>query len=522
MHTTTTRRRFLQLAGLSAASLTSSGLIAKAAPAPPRPNIVMILADDMGFSDLGCFGSEVPTPALDALATGGMRFTAIHNTAKCFPSRACLLTGVYAQQCGMARSFKKITNAVTLGEVLRPAGYRTLASGKHHSAESLFDRGFDHYWGLRDGCCNYFNPGLQRKGEPVPSQKRKRTWCDDAKVSTPFTPADPNFYTTDAFTDKAIGWLKQYKNETKPFFLYLAYTAPHDPLMAPAADIAKYKGKYDDGYAPIRAARWKKQQALGLFDATKCKLSKPEHRDWKSLSAKERKLESQRMEVYAAMIDRMDRNIGKLVKTLRDQGKLDNTLILFAADNGASPEVPRPRQNNRAAPIGSMARWESLHRDWANVCDTPFRKYKSSSYEGGICTPMIAYWPKGIPAGKINRTTGHFVDILPTLAELAGASYPKTHNGQCVTPLQGTSLVPCFAGDALKRTAPLFFQWAAGRAVIDGQWKLVTHSKGDSKWELYDLTADRTETTNLASAHPARVKKLREAWTVWYAACKKQ
>ena len=337
---------------------------------------------------------------------------------------------------------------------------------------------------------------------------------------TPFTPADPKFYTTDAFTNKAIGWLKQYKDEAKPFFLYLAYTAPHDPLMAPAEDIAKYKGKYNAGYAPIRAARWKKQQAMGLFDAKTCPLSKPEHRDWATLFKTEKKLEAQRMEVYAAMIDRMDRNIGKLVETLRTQGKLENTLILFAADNGASAEAAHPKQNDPTAPVGSLARWESLHKDWANVCDTPFRKYKNSSYEGGICTPMIACWPKGIAAGKINRDPGHFVDILPTLAELAGASYPMAHNNQRITPIQGASLVPCFAGKSPKRTTPLFFQWQSGKAIIDGKWKLVTHSKSKLKWELYDLSADRTETTNLASSHPDLVKKLGDTWAAWYASCK--
>ncbi|MBT7170202.1 MAG: sulfatase-like hydrolase/transferase, partial [Phycisphaerales bacterium] len=380
--------------------------------------------------------------------------------------------------------------------------------------------GFDHYWGLRDGCCNYFNPGLQRQGEPVPAQKHARVWCDDAKVSNPFTPADPKFYTTDAFTDKALGWLKQYKNETNPFLLYLAYTAPHDPLMAPAEDIAKYKGKYDEGYGPIRAARWKKQQAIGLFDAKTCPLSKPEHRKWKSLSAKERKLEAQRMEVYAAMIDRMDRNIGRVVDLLREQGKLENTLILFASDNGASDQAPRPKQNDPKAPVGSLARWESLHQSWANVCDTPFRKYKSSSYEGGICTPMIAHWPKRIAKNKICRTTGHFVDILPTLAQLAGAQVPKTHNGQAIAPAAGTSLVPCFADKPLKRTAPLFFQWSKGKAAIDGKWKIVTHSTGKKlKWELYNLAADRTETTDLASANPKKVKKLADAWKTWEANC---
>ena len=215
--------------------------------ASDRPNIIFILVDDMGWSDLGCYGSEINTPTIDSLAAKGVRFTQMYNTAKCFPSRACLLTGVYAQQNGNSEDFGELLNSVTLGEVLRDAGYRTLASGKHHGTENLYDRGFDHYYGLRDGCCNFWNPGVRREGEPEPGRKRARYWCIDEQTYVPYTPDDPDFYTTDAFTDCALAWLDEPETREKPFFLYLSYNAPHYPLHAWPEDIAKYKGVYDDG-----------------------------------------------------------------------------------------------------------------------------------------------------------------------------------------------------------------------------------------------------------------------------------
>jgi arylsulfatase len=499
--------------------LVGSGQDSQAGDAPPRPNVLLILVDDMGFSDIGCFGGEIETPNLDRLAAEGMRFTGIHNTSKCFPSRACLITGVYAQQCGMARSNAKITGAVTFGEVLRSAGYTTLWSGKHHGTENPYTRGFDHYSGLRDGACNHFNPGLPREGEPEPAQKSsfgKRTFCFDEETVQPYTPP-AGFYTTDNFTDWALPWLDEVAAgpAKKPFLLYMAYTAPHDPLMAWPEDIAKYEGVYDVGYDPIRAARYQKQIGMGLFDPATAPISPPEFPDWDTMALKKKRDEIRRMQVYAAMIDRVDQNIGRLLDKLREIDRLDNTLILFASDNGASSEVVRKGDGE----IGAIDRWSSQCGPWANVSNTPLRKFKNFSYEGGIKTPMIAWWPGRIKPGSITAFPGHFIDIMPTLVELSGAEYPRQFDGNTITPMQGVSLVPILNGENVKREKPLFWQWSRGRAVRDGRWKLISQTGNEVKWELYDMQADRTELTDLASQFPDQVSRLAEMWQTWYDDC---
>lgn len=481
-----------------------------------RPNILIILVDDMGFSDLGCFGSEIRTPNLDRLAAEGMRFTEIHNTSKCFPSRACLLTGVYAQQCGMGRKGAKITNAVTLGEVLRTAGYTTLWSGKHHGTENPYFRGFDHYSGLRDGACNHFNPGLPREGEPSPAQKQsfgKRTFCFDEQTVQPYNPPQ-GFYTTDAFTDWALAMLEEVATRPgdQPFLLYLAYTAPHDPLMAWPADIAKYEGVYESGYEPIRTARYRRQLELGLFDPATAPISPPEFPAWSSLEPAVKREEIRRMQVYAAMVDRVDQNVGRVLRKLKDIHRLDNTLILFASDNGASSEVVRIGEGE----IGSVGRWASQLGAWANVSNTPLKKYKNYSYEGGIKTPMIVWWPGHVAPGSISAFPGHFIDIMPTLVELSGADYPTEFNGQSITPLQGVSLVEVFHGRTLARREPLFWQWAKGRAVREGRWKLLSQTGDRPSWELYDLGVDGTEMNDLAQRFPERVNRMAARWEAWY------
>ena len=479
--------------------------------ASTRPNIVLLLADDMGFSDVGCYGGEIDTPNLDRLARNGLRFTQMYNTSKCFPSRACLLTGCYAQNVGMARGPGKIVVGVTIGEVLRPAGYRTLWTGKHHSTENPFDRGFDRYFGLRDGACNYFNPGKQREGEAKPAQKRSaRAWCIDDKTFAPYTPPEKDFYTTDYFTKYALDYLEQYKDEDKPFFLYISYNAPHDPLHAWPDDIAKYKGRYDVGWQAIRDARYEKQKSLGLFGKN-APLSPRESSEWKGLSTEKRAEEARRMEVYAAMVDRLDQNIGKLIKKLESLGKLDNTLIMFASDNGGSAETVRIGKGE----IGDIDRWASVQGRWANVSNTPFRKYKNHSHEGGICTPFIVHWPKGITAkkGSIVREPTHFVDLLATFTDLGEAEYPAKFNGKPIAPIDGVSFAPLLRGEKIKRTKPLYWQWSRGKAIRDGKWKAVTHGK---EWELYDMEADRTEMNNLAKSQPERTKAMADAWQQWY------
>ena len=416
-----------------------------------KPNIILISADDLGWSDIGCYGSEVETPNLDNLAQGGMRFTRFHNTSKCFPSRACLITGVYAQQSNYHRTHKNpITNAVTLGEVIQTAGYRTMWSGKHHGLENPITRGFDRYYGLKDGACNYFNPGNQRPGEGMPARKgapgnkTKRWWCIDSVMFNPYTPEAKDFYTTDYFTNYAVNWLDEYKNEKKPFFLYLAYTAPHDPLMAWPDDISKYKGKYDEGYEITRLARYKKQLEMGLIDKS-YKLSESTYKNWEELDDTVRTDEIRKMEVYAAMIDRLDQNIGRVLAKLKEIGKDENTLIMFVSDNGASSEMVRIKDDY--GEIGTMTQWASLGGDWANVGNTPFRYFKNFSYEGGINTPFIAYWPEKIKPNSFSEFPGHFVDFMATLVDITGAKYPTNFNEQAITPMQGESLLPVFAGE---------------------------------------------------------------------------
>ena len=373
--------------GLTLAAFLSSCHQPSDQEAYQKPNIVLILADDLGWSDIGCYGSEIETPNLDRLAENGIRFTQIYNTSKCFPSRAALLTGLYAQQVGYDQDWQgPIRNGVTLGEVLQAAGYRTLWSGKHHGIENPIDRGFDRYFGLRDGAANHFNPGLQREGEVKPAQKRPdRVWIIDSAQFQPYTPPNSDFYTTDEFTNRALGWLDQYKDDSQPFFLYLSYTAPHDPLMAWPQDIKKYRGKYMDGYQGTRVKRYAKQKEMGLLDNTYL-LSDSDYQGWEQLSGAEQDQEDLKMAVYAAMIDRLDQNIGRIIDKIKEQKKLMNTLIIFLSDNGASAEVVNIEG---VGEIGTLGRWTSLGSSWANVSNTPFRYYKNYSYEGGINTPMI-------------------------------------------------------------------------------------------------------------------------------------
>jgi len=486
-----------------------------------KPNIILISADDLGWSDIGCYGSEVQTPNLDNLAEGGMRFTLFHNTSKCFPSRACLLTGVYAQQNGYSKNFKQpITNAVTLGEVLKTAGYRTLWSGKHHGLENPVTRGFDRYYGLKDGACNYFNPGNQRPGEGAPARKGAprnktvRAWCIDSVMYNPYTPEARDFYTTDYFTNYALNWLDEYKNEEQPFFLYLAYNAPHDPLMAWPEDIAKYAGKYNEGYEKTRIARYQKQLEIGLIDKT-YELSNPTYQNWESLDDSVRSDEVRKMEVYAAMIDRMDQNIGRVLTKLNEIGKDKNTLILFVSDNGASAEMVNISDDY--GEIGSMTRWTSLGEDWANVGNTPFRFFKNFSYEGGINTPLIAYWPGKIKSNSFSRFPGHFVDIMATFVDITGAEYPTEFKNQQITPLQGQSLLPVFYGEKTNREKPIFWEWQNGQAVYDHSFKIVKEGLENS-WDLYNLESDPTETKNLAGEHLEKVKELEKLFDEWKAA----
>lgn len=476
-----------------------------------RPNVVVIMADDMGYSDLGCFGSEIKTPHLDSLAAHGIRYTQMYNTSKCWTTRISLLTGLYHH-----RSNRDFENTALIGEILRPAGYRTWWSGKHHAAFNPYDRGFDHFSGFLGGAINFWNPGDRaREGEDEPGWQAVYSWAFDDKLVKPYNPAK-EFFATDTFTDWTLDWIDEAKGNDHPFFLFLSYNAPHWPLHAHPEDIEKYDGVYDKGYEAIRKARYRRQLEMGLFDEKTAPLSEPEHKSWNSLSKQEREEEALRMEIHAAMVDRMDQNIGRLVRKLKETGSFENTLILFLVDNGASHERPRRGFKNPEAAWGSVGSFEAIGESWANAINSPFKKWKVQGMEGGICTPMIAHWPKGIRLkdNAICRDPCHLIDVLPTCMELAGerAVYPDVYPS-----LDGISLVPSFSGKALERECPLYFQYGRWQAIRDDAWKLV--QRESDPWQLYHITADRTENRDRARDFPERVVRMKKQWMTWYERC---
>ena len=475
--------------------------------AAKRPNIVLILADDMGYSDLGCYGGEIKTPNLDRLAKGGIRYTQSYNTSKCWTTRISLLTGLYHH-----RSDRNFGNTALIGEILKPAGYRTWWSGKHHSSFNPYERGFDHFSGFLGGAINFWNPGDRaRDGEDEPGWQAVYPWAFDEKLVKPFVP-DKDFFATDDFTDWGLEWLDEKERAQDPFFLYLAYNAPHWPLHAHPEDIAHYDGVYDEGYEAIRVARYQRQLEIGLFEEEVTPLSDPEHKLWSSLSPKQKKASALHMQIHAAMVDRMDQNIGRLTKKLDELGKLKDTLILFLVDNGSSHERPGRGKKNPNAEWGSVGSFETIGQSWANVTNSPFKKWKIQGMEGGICTPMIAHWPNGIKLGEnsISREPCHLIDIVPTFMELSGkrAEYPSN-----VPELDGISLQPTFRGEQLERGRPLFFQYGSWQVIRENMWKLVQHKS--EAWELYDLSRDRTETINLAQDFPGRVLRMKNHWENW-------
>ena len=508
---------------------------AEGASSPPRPNIILIMADDLGYSDLGCYGGEIRTPNLDRLARNGLRFSQFYNNAICPASRASLLSGLYSQQVGDHR----FLGCVTLAEALKAAGYRTLMSGKWHLDGHPLERGFERYYGLLTGTSNHFNPGRRRPGEPEPGKKfagDDQPFSIEGKVIRPYTPEDRRFYSTDAFTDHAIGYLKQYGREKRPFFLYLAYTVPHYPLHAWPEDIARYRGRFMAGWDTLRRERHRRLVREGLIsDQSELSSRSPHAPAWDEVADKE--AWDLKMAVYAAMVDRMDQNIGRLMEAVRSLGKERNTLVLFLSDNGASDE---DRTRTPGLPPGPVESYRSVDLPWANLSNTPFGQFKRWNHEGGIATPLVAYWPRGIARpGRISLELGHLIDIMATCLEVAGADYPSEVNGMKIPPLEGRSLLPIFQERTRKGHEALFWnQRGLWRAVRQGRWKLVSPdhwiryqpwrpagrdgtvppAPGDSAslWQLFDLDADRTEQRDLASRFPERVKamgRLYQAWT---------
>lgn len=503
-----------------------------------RPNILLILVDDMGWSDMGAFGGEIDTPQLEELAENGLRFTQFHTTSKCFPSRGALLTGLYAEQVGMDESpFSRIERGVTIAEALGPAGYRTYMVGKHHATDNPVDRGFDHYVGLRDGASNHFNPGLTaRPGEPPPARKQGRAkdgrwFCFDRDCVQGYTPDSPDYYSTDFYTDRAIEFVDDALAAPKPFFLYIAYQAPHDPLHAWPSDIEKYANRYRDGFEPVAEARYARMRASGLIDDAFPR-SPPAFTDWQAMSDGQRADASRRMAVYAAMSDRLDQNLSRLIGRLEQAGELDNTLILFTSDNGASAElvyeIDSDQEIGAEYPIGTVGRWASLGVDWANVSNTPFRYYKNYPHGGGSVSPLIVHWPDAVAEpGRIVHAHTHLIDLFPTLIAVAGADYPSADpEGDPAPALEGVDLSPYFTSSkAIERSVPIFQRWQRGRSVRTGRWKLLSYADHgqaaeSGEWELYDMASDKTETTNVAAANPEVVARLAAAYDAWLARVK--
>ncbi len=546
-----TRLAYFALVALLSPTVYESSLRAESSN---RPNIIYILADDMGYSDLECYGSEIKTPHLNRLAEGGLRFTQFYNTGRCCPTRASLLTGLYPHQAGIGHMMDDRGNdgyrgqlskhAVTIAEVLKPAGYKSYAVGKWHvtstiDPKSLADkhnwplqRGFDRFYGTIHGAGSFYDPN---------------TLTRDNDFVSPF--ADPqyvtdDYYYTDAISDHAVRFVTEHHatNVGEPFFMYVTYTAAHWPMHARESDIAKYAGKYDAGYQNIRDARYEKMLKLGVVDASSTvnfpipeKYKETEFLDW----------DQRNMEVYAAMIDSMDQGIGKLIASLESTGQLDNTLICFLQDNGGCQEemgrgkrgTPRadqpslaplandylqpqmiPRQTRDGFPMrqgkGVMAGGADTYigygYGWATVSNTPFRMFKHYVHEGGISTPLIAHWPAQIKRhGELESTPGHLIDLMATAVDVANADYPKSNGNGSIIPMEGLSLTPVFGGAPIDRQA-LYWEHEGNRAIRVGDYKLVSMYPGD--WELYNISVDRSEQHDLSRAEPARFEQLGTMW----------
>jgi len=510
-----------------------------------KPNVVLILNDDMGYSDLGCYGGEVMTPNLDRLAAHGLRFSQFYNTARCSPSRASLLTGLHPHQTGVGiltydsgpEGYAGNLNhrCVTIPQALKRNGYRTYMSGKWHVASSLakptdtwpLQRGFDEFYGTIIGAGSFYDPNTLTRGNENIEHEAKA----------------PGFFYTDAISDQAVDYIERHAREHPgaPFFEYVAYTAPHWPLHAHDEDIAKYEGRFDEGWDTLREARLErlvrwgildKQWQLSPRDPTQPPWQDAEHKAWLARC----------MEVYAAQIDRMDQGIGRILDALERTGQLDDTVVIFLADNGACAEdIPEnvpvdelvdqlmiAKSHTRSGePVhfgndpsrlpGPENTYQSYGQAWANLSNTPFRYYKHWIHEGGISTPLIVHWPAGIAARNgIRHAPGYLPDIMATILDLTGSEYPATFEGRAIEPLEGTSLAPAFTRDDIER-GPMFWEHEGNAAVRIGKWKLVRAYPGP--WELYDMEADRTELHDVAAQHPGRVEDMARQYEAWAKRC---
>ena len=513
-------RQLLSLAALATIFATTSN-----AEPPPKPNILLIVADDMGFSDAGCYGGEIATPNLDALAKNGLRFTQFYNTARCWPSRAAILTGYYAQAVrrdtvpGIKSGAQGVRPpwAKLLPDMLKPLGYRSYHSGKWHVDGLPLQNGFDHSYSLNDHD-RHFTPKMHTE--------------DDKRL--PAVTAKDGYYSTTAIADHAIQLLKDHAEQypDRPFFEFLAFTCPHFPLQAPPEDIARYRKTYVTGWDVMRLERWKRLQELHIggtsLSAIERDLGPPYNfpdalkklgpnevnrpLPWAELTPEQREFQANKMAVHAAMVDRMDREIGRVLEQLRTMGALENTLVFFLSDNGASAEIMvRGDGHDPHAECGTGATFLSIGPGWSSLANTPFRRHKTWVHEGGISTPLIVSWPKGIAArGELRHTPGHIIDLVPTTLELAGGR-PDV-DGKPTPQRPGKSLVPLFTKDGAVTHDTIWWLHEGNRALRAGNWKIVAAGK-DSPWELYDLTSDRSEMQNLAAEKPEKVRELAAMWT---------
>ena len=486
-----------------------------------QPNIVLIMADDMGFSDIGSYGSEIKTPNIDKLSKEGTRLRQCYNNGICAPSRASLLTGQYPHKAGIGffnrdlglPAYQGYLNkeSLTMGEVLKNGGYNTIMAGKWHVGNEPdkwpLKRGFDKFFGFIDGGLSFWDTKPIMKGALFASN----LFEGDKEYGI-----QPNHYLTDVLTDKALTYLQEQPKD-KPFFLYMAYNSPHWPLHAKPEDIEKYKGNYDLGWDSLRTIRHQNLVKLGIIDAKFKPLKDQTLPVWGKLTYDEKQFWVKKMEVYAAMVDNLDQNIGRLLKHLEDTKQLDNTLIVFLSDNGAEDwdfsKLPFAINRSLGA-VGTLGSNESYTKNWAQLSNMPLRSYKSSPYEGGVSSPFIVRLPKTIPANTLQQGGIHIVDLMPTFLEIASVEYPKTLNGITSNALVGESFISKIKNNSWERKSPMFYEWSGNKAVWEGKWKAVSNYP-ENKWELYDLSNDRTESKNLVKENPLIIEKINALYIAW-------
>ncbi|GLU45189.1 arylsulfatase [Muricauda sp. NBRC 101325] len=489
-----------------------------------QPNILLIMADDMGFSDIGSYGSEIHTPNIDRLAAEGTSFKRFYNNAICAPSRASLLTGQYPHKAGIGffnkdlgiKGYEGYLNkeSLTLGEVFKNGGYATYMSGKWHVGNDKehwpLQRGFDKFYGFLDGAHSFWDDKPIMLGPPNSTKMF---------LNNEIAPIESeDFYLTDALTDKALDFLKETPKK-QPFFMYMAYNSPHWPLHAKPEDIERYKGKYGIGWDSLRLARFERLKKLGLVNSDWNPVKDNSLTPWKKMTYDEKIVWEKKMEVYAAMVDNLDQNIGRLLEYLESTGQLDNTLVIFLSDNGAEDWdfSKHPISINRSnGTVGTVGSNESYTKNWAQASNMPLRSYKSSPYEGGTSTPFIMRYPKSVPAGKIQKGGAHIVDIMPTLMEFTGVKYPKDYEGHDINAPVGLSFMDAMVQAEWKREKPICFEWSGKRGVWYKNWKAVSLYP-ENVWQLYDLDADRTESMDVAKEHPEVLEKIDQIYNEWAA-----